>query len=408
MAWLRIISINLGVSALLVLAVELSLRFIYPEKTIASYWESDQPDFPKHVPNLKLLHPETGAIAQFDSFGMRRDIHQCADESNEIKILIVGDSNIAAHFVNDKDAPGNVLESILNSRSQRCFDVDSFGVSGLGPDQALFAAKHFTAQAQYDHVVLHLFGDNDLSDLIRGNYPLIDGRLHNDGYCLTEIAIWDRVLLLKAIRKLLYISFGWWPSKEVVGSKPNTRCMTEMYRSKSRSPLANPTLENILRHKDLDHRAFSLGLKSVFYHDRYDIEFACKTASKHLLEETRSRLEAVFREFLDMGGNMRSRLILLIQPSEYDVTENHHLNSGTFSSHCGLYDPGNLTAVFENSAGNVDLHHSVISLFEDFQACNDCYFTEEEIPGDNHWNAKGILVAMRLVAKRILRIHSGQ
>ena len=42
-----------------------------------------------------------------------------------------------------------------------------------------------------------------------------------------------------------------------------------------------------------------------------------------------------------------------------------------------------------NALGSMDY----VNLYDDFLNCNACYFTEEELGGDDHWSPYGVGIA---------------
>lgn len=60
-------------------------------------------------------------------------------------VVLVGDSNVAAVFLEDSQIFGFKLTE-LSMDLGKCVDVDTFGVTEFGPDQALFSVDIITDQ----------------------------------------------------------------------------------------------------------------------------------------------------------------------------------------------------------------------------------------------------------------------
>ena len=386
MSWIKNLLLVITSIVLSLLILEFGLRLIYPGKAeIQKVRDHSDPFMPKHLVGTHV-NQIRNSIATFDEYGMRLNPNQCTSE-DVIDVLLVGDSNIAGLFLSDLETLGAKITA-QSVGSEQCIKVDTFGVSGFGPDQSLFAIDELTKDIAYDYVIFHVFADNDLGDLVRNN-NFVDDHLINSGYCFYEQLILERFVTFKTIRKVLYIAganlnlYG-----TALASNPfDNTCISIVH------PNDKSFAEGTSIRAQLDWEANSNNQRQIYMGDRYDIEFACNSN----VEATRYVTRYFNRIIMDASELATARefnLVYLIQPSEDDVTNNHEerLDKG-----CDQYRPQNLSQFFVDALGDLDF----INLYETFLNCNACYFTEEELSGDNHWSPYGVDIAATKVAQFI-------
>lgn len=386
MSWIKNLVLVITSTVLSLLTLEFGLRLIYPEKAgIQEIRDHSDPFMPKHVAGTHV-HQIRNSIATFDEFGMRHNPNHCPSE-DIIDVLLVGDSNIAGLFLSDSETLGaKITEQSIES--EQCIKVDTFGVSGFGPDQTLFAIAELTKEKAYDYVIFHVFADNDLGDLVRNN-NFVDDRLINSGYCFPEKPALERFVTFQAIRKVLYMAganlnlYG----TAVASNRIDNTCVSIVHYNEE-SFAAGTSIR-----AQLDWEANRNNQRQIYMGDRYDIEFACNSN----VEATQYVTEYFNRITLDANELAAARefnLVYLILPSEDDVTNNHEerLDKG-----CDQYRPQNLSQFFVDALGDLDF----INLYETFLNCNGCFFTEEELVGDNHWSPYGVDIAATKVVQFI-------
>ena len=378
MSWTKSLLLVITSIVLSLATLEFGLGLIYPGKAdFQNVRDHSDPFLPKHGVGTHV-NAIRNSVATFDEDGMRLNPNQCASE-NAIDVLVVGDSNIAGLFLSDSETLGAQITAKALESGQ-CIKVDSFGVSGFGPDQSLFAIAEFTKDTTYDYVVFHVFADNDLGDLIRNN-NFVDDALINSGYCFPERPTLERFVTFQAIRKVIYsvgLNINLYGS--AVASNPfDNTCISIVH------PNEDSFAVGLSIRAQLDWEANRQSQRQIYMGDRYDIEFACNSNA----EATQYVTQYFNRIVLDANELAAARefnLVYLVQPSEDDVTNNHkeRLDKG-----CDQYSPKNLSQFFVNALGNLDY----INLYDAFLNCNACYFTEKELGGDNHWSPYGVGIA---------------
>lgn len=390
MNWTKNICVVLLATIIPVLSLEFGLRIIFPNKASKNKNIRDHSDpfLPKHVTGYTLQ-----ILSTFNKKGFRLNQNNCTKKRTQKKrILIVGDSNIAGRFVSDKEHIGSLLAESLNKDGRDCVQVDTFGVSGFGPDQTLFAIEEFTKKNIYSSVIFHVFADNDLGDLIRNNNPWKNGKLQNNGYCYMVPGILEKSLLFKAVRKALFITTGYWKSASLKHSlEKHELCIEAPYIIK------NSFFESLSEGARKEWNAFKKGLVYIYMQDRYDIEFACSTNTT-AIKATKKRLHYIFSRFIEISKERTFQGNILIQPSEVDVTTNNSQFSDDLKNLCPKYKKNNLTRLISDT---VPKSLPTLNLYDMFINCNECYFSDNEWKNNNHWNKKGIRLAAQEIIKKL-------
>ena len=378
MSWTKNFLLVITAIVLSLFTLEFGLRLIYPEKAdFQNVRDHSDPFLPKHVAGTHV-NVIRNSVATFDEDGMRLNPNQCASE-DAIDVLVVGDSNIAGLFLSDSETLGAQITA-KSLESDQCIKVDTFGVSGFGPDQSLFAIAELTKDITYDYVVFHIFADNDLGDLIRNN-NFVDDRLINSGYCFPEKPALERFVTFQSIRKVLYMAganlnlYG----TAVASNRIDNTCVSIVHYNEE-SFAAGTSIR-----AQLDWEANRQNQRQIYMGDRYDIEFACNSNAEATQYVTQY-FNRIVMDANELAGAREFKLVYLVQPSENDVTNNHKekLDKG-----CDQYSPQNLSQFFVNALGNLDY----INLYDAFLNCKSCYFTEEELGEDNHWSPYGVDIA---------------
>jgi hypothetical protein len=393
MSWIKNISLIFVSLVVLIATLEFGLRIVFPEKineNLIKTRDHSDPYFPKHTvgPHVNKFRNTT---ANFLESGFRVNPNTCKVKSEALNVLLVGDSNIAGFFLDDSETLGAKLTE-LSMNTQKCVNVETFGVSGFGPDQVLFAIDKFTESRAYDVVIFHIFADNDLGDLIRNNYASYD-KIENNGYCYMEPTPLENSLLYQAVRKAWWIMTDSDMGYHTVSSVGNKTCA---FAITSASAASYSHAQRLLARAEIDLQLNLQGRRQPYMGDRYDIEFACAMPSAAATYAT-STLKMVVRKIDKLKKERKFNIVYLIEPSEFDVTDNHPERS---AKECSNYSPENITKFFTRELPS----QQTINLFENFNGCNECYFTKSELGDDNHWSPRGIERA----AIRLLQHHSFQ
>ena len=111
---------------------------------------------------------------RFDEHGFRAGTGDPQDR-NAFRVFVYGDSFIQGSYSRVENTFAGQLKEQLSRNSKRPVSVINAGADGYGPDQILLRLKHELPVYQPDLVVLSLFADNDIGDLIRNKLFRLDG-----------------------------------------------------------------------------------------------------------------------------------------------------------------------------------------------------------------------------------------
>jgi hypothetical protein len=181
----RIIFLNLflavgGIVAALIL-LEIGTRFMpspyrdpgnSAEICSAQLGWRGKPNFQTTVGTEGYFHNLT-----LNSAGMHDQEHQTAKPANTFRILVLGDSFMRAHQVEEGETAHQVMENLLNSEDpSRRFEVINAGTDGWGTGQELLYYRREGRFYQPDMVILMLFLGNDVQDNLPGRGITANGR----------------------------------------------------------------------------------------------------------------------------------------------------------------------------------------------------------------------------------------
>jgi hypothetical protein len=145
--------------ALSTVAGEQLLRAVHPDWLTTPLYQYDAVSL--LVPRPNMSDRETNNLGAWGS-----DLNSSAET-----VLVFGDSNIEALFAKKEEIFPTQLAAALGS-----FQVANFGVRGYGPDQSVLRLEGLLRNHQQElgkvrAVVLQVFADNDLGDLLRNDLP---------------------------------------------------------------------------------------------------------------------------------------------------------------------------------------------------------------------------------------------
>ncbi len=120
--------------------------------------------------NIVKIDETDGYVHQvvINSAGMHDREHVLRKDKDVFRILVLGDSFVAAEQVTERESSHAVIESVLNalSDSHVRYEVISAGITGWGPAEELM---YFRTAGQFynpDLVLVFWYAGNDLSDVI--------------------------------------------------------------------------------------------------------------------------------------------------------------------------------------------------------------------------------------------------
>jgi lysophospholipase L1-like esterase len=306
------------------------------------------------------------------------------------RVVVYGDSFISAEYTPEPETYVAQLERLLDARVDRTVVLNA-GVTGYGVDQESLRIEDDLPRLRPDLVVVAAYAGNDFGDLLRDKLY----RLGEDGRLVRNVPVID-----EALREQFQAPFQL-SSIQIVRAMQSAfeRWTTRRAGRPAQGPPAGPQDPTARRQANrvAEYEEYIVRGDNVVRNllaDEYDadVSVAPDSPSARYRLLLMDRVIERIRQETDRNG---ARLLLLIIPERCDV-------AGT----CGAsqarrrypgYRPSGLTDALAAIARRQGV--ACLDLFESFQrgGSADLYH-----PLDEHWNARGQLLAARLSAERIL------
>jgi lysophospholipase L1-like esterase len=364
-----------------VVAAEITLRAIHPNWRVDLRYQSDSTSIILPRPNLS--DPQTNSLGAWGG-----PLNPVAET-----VLVFGDSNIQAAFVPEGDSFPVQLAATLGS-----FQVVNFGVIGYGPDQSVLRLRTLLDHHQHElgrvrAVVLNIFADNDLGDLIRNNLPAFNPSINSTVQRLqpdfTTFAMAANHYL--TARAIFYASLA-------------SRLGAFLLPSDYYPPLYRAVYPpEMLREQLYEFGRYTEGQYTNVLNDYYDTAIALNVEHK-LTASALETLHRVLALFLEISKQYDFCPLVIVEPSKTDVSNRARITAADMAVYAQAngysYDPRRLSQIIEQVSEQIEL--PTLSLFDAFKG-RPFYYTEEEMPDDNHWNPAGMKAAEILAANELRR-----
>ena len=314
-------------------------------------------------------------------------------ETDEIRVMVYGDSNIEARFSTYENTFAGRLEAELEARTGHSYQVINAGVAGFGPDQTLLKVADEIPVWNPDLVIVHIFADNDYGDILRNRLLYIDdetGKIVNRGIPLIEkfISYTRELYALKAIKKIIYATL----------SKTGKAIGVTLQKPNRRRPAGEPALDRHSRRIGEEYKAYFNRSLPRSIGDHYDLDIALDPDSDSGRIKIKLMKETLGRIFLFVKIENNVPIIFLIQPSTKDISTNSKLNYQKLETISEKYRRDNLVKPIESVLDRLNADY--VNLFDSFVTSGRTpyYFAV----GDNHWNDAGQALAAKLMAERLV------
>ncbi|MGH7562686.1 MAG: alginate O-acetyltransferase AlgX-related protein [Gemmatimonadales bacterium] len=315
------------------------------------------------------------------------------------RVLVYGDSFIEGEFVPDRESYPRVLERYLRAARGDSVEVVNAGVIGYGPDQVLLRMERELDRLKPAGVVVAVFADNDLGDLVRNRIFRLaaDSTLVRNRYVLSPairryLGAWSRPT---GLRRLHLVRWGLRRMEDARGSIADVAA--GLSPEDPRPPM-DQYLDWSLRRSAATYRSFvEQGSDTVtsLLGDHYDADIALTPDAP----SARYKLAVMERVLGEMRRLLEPRGIaglVLIIPSPVDICESY--DPRVDSTAHPRYDRRRQSREIEAMARRQGLR--VLNLWEPFREAGACALYYRY--GDNHWNAAGQLEAARATRDSLL------
>lgn len=376
----------------------------YDQETIFQLTENNLPIL---KPSLDIQRGENKSLRlRTNALGARSDVD--AYQGHET-ILVFGDSNVAAIFLNEEQTLTAQLEVALKKKG-RVVTAVNFGVPGYGPDQSLLRFGEVVDRplGNIKAAVLHVFADNDFGDLYRNNIV----RKARSGWELTRpskdptlspfqqfmerrklygiLDVWDKYNLYRLLPR--YSRYYQPPSDWIPEGTAPTQ-LTDDQKTR--------VIEAGLAKVEKEKQGYRSGGYTSWRADSYDFDLALG-ADPALRDQTVEMLSYVISQFSQTARSRDMCPIVLIEPSKIDIqgwavsAEDLQRFSKQHNFH---YSRRNLVEIAKEAASRAET--KFVDLFDLYSATDGNYFTYDEAHYDDHWSPVGIRRAAEALASEL-------
>ncbi len=381
-SWPQRLALVLASLGLVLGATELVLREFFPVRGMI-YMLDDRYLF-RHIPGSRKLASAAGEVGpkvlvRINQSGRRGDESTLPHASE--RIVVYGDSFIAAEYTREPDTYVAQLERLLGGRAQ----VLNAGVTGYGVDQESLRIEDDLETVRPDLVIVAAYAGNDFGDLLRNklyrldadgrlaaNVPVIDAALRREFRAPFEMS---SIQIVRAVQSV----YERWARRRPAREKPPSQAI-------------DPTAAR-LAHRQAEYEEFVVRGDNVVRNllaDEYDADVSLEPASPSASYRVRL-MDRVVERIQETTSRAGVRLLFLIIPERWDVTgvggqvEARRRYAG--------YRSAGLTDALEAIARHRGV--TCLNLFDSFRQNGAAGLYH---PFDEHWNERGQQLAARLTA----------
>jgi hypothetical protein len=315
-----------------------------------------------------------------------------ADRPNKPRVLVYGDSFIAAEYSELPDTYVEQLARVL-SKMGPPVEVINAGVPAYGPDQESVYAQQGIAGLQPSLVIVSIYAGNDFGDLLRDKlFRLsLDGRLQENNWQIDpklserfakaqfdESKLLNRSMLIRVGKQL----YGALRKKK---SKPDRDLQT--------------WLDRMLGVRQKEYQDFVENNDNVvrnLFRDGYDADVSMLPESASARYKV-NLMEQVLLRIRDITSSAGIPLLYVFVPSPIDVCDDYdpQVNAAKHTA----YKRSALTDRLEEIARRNNL--PFVNLFDSFRGsgCKLLFYGA----GNGHWNKRGQALAARVTADYVER-----
>lgn len=399
--WNKKLLLALGSSLLGLFLTEAVLQAFFRSE-FSTVYERDPHAIYRYIPNSTKKVPRPAVqggepiTVRINSQGFRGD--ELRNPGEMKRIVVYGDSNVAAEFSALEHTFVERLEAGLASKLESDIESVNAGVVGYGPDQVSVRIEDELRVLRPDLIVVVLCGHNDFGDLLRNSLFRLDssGELRPNDFVLSGSL--QATFHLAKNGPIVYKSLlkAWYQIN--YGSTPLTP-LSPLSEDKEPSRRRTEQMEAWLDENQEEYRSHVIRMSDEVTNlltDPYDADLALAPQSASAVYKVRLMTRVLERiEYLTERSGVRLLLVILPSPIDLDPEFAYAIRGNPrFREH----RPAAITDAFQDIA----VHNRIpyVNLFESFgkRPRTDFYFPEP----DTHWNDEGQELAARLTAQYVL------
>ena len=362
-------------------ATEWALRQFFPVRGMI--YTLDDRYLLRHIPGSRKLASAAGdagprVLVRINQSGRRGDESTLPGAAQ--RIVVYGDSFIAAEYTREPDTYVAQLERLLNGRAE----VLNAGVTGYGVDQESLRIEDDLATLRPDLVIVAAYAGNDFGDLLRNklyrldgdgrltaNVPVIGADLRREFHAPFEMS---SVQIVRAVQSV----YERWARRRSAGAQPPASAV-------------DPTAAR-LAHRKAEYQEFVVRGDNVVRNllaDEYDADVSLEPDSPSARYRVRL-MDRVIERIQETTRRAGVRLLFLVIPERSDVTGGGQAEA---RRRYPGYRPTGLTDALATIARQRGV--TCLNLFDSFRQNGAAGLYH---PFDEHWNERGQQLAARLTA----------
>lgn len=312
------------------------------------------------------------------------------------RILVYGDSFVAAEFSRLEETWVAQLADALERRTGRPVETINAGLVGIGPDQVARRMPGDLERVAPDVAIVAITSANDFGDLVRNKLYALDA----DG---TLVARNPEVgpAIAAGLEPWWLAGSGWALLGRAAWRGAPLR-LGSLGLGEDASAVTAPSLPELLRDREREaHNAFVRGdpVARNLFEDGYDADVSARPRSASA--ETKRRLmDGVVAELARTARRAGVPLLVVAIPSPVDVLDDHH-GVALPQRFASAYRRDALTRAVVSSAERAGL--PVLDLYGPMRA-HDAPASLFFRGGNDHWNERGQRLAAELTADRLVAL----
>jgi hypothetical protein len=354
------------------------------------------------VPDSRKMYrhlPTDGGSVVLDEINHEGRRGPVAASADVPKVVVYGDSYMAAEYSPYAETFPAQLESLLNAGGRKRIQVIDAGVTGYGPDQSLLRLEADLPVLHPQLVIFSIYAGNDFGDLLRNKIFRVeaDGRLV------------DRHPTLAPALAAEFAAAENWPSWQIARAvKSAWQRSTSSDTPGSTVPgtpadaLDGPSSTRIDRwlaqgRREYDDWRSDDQVRNLLA-DGYDAVISL-TPSSEPAAASEQLMGAVLARVRAAAASASVPVLLVVIPAAFDAAPDYPLKPDR--TKYPDYQPERLTQVVDDLARNAGL--TCVDLFPEFSkpGSSRLYFSV----GNSHWTAEGEKLAAERVFREIEQRH---
>ena len=356
-----------------------------------SIYDWDEQTLYRTVPNAKKIYRRTALNGgdrietAINSLGFRGP--EMTERGTAPRVMVYGDSFIEAEYTQLEQTFVQRLQRGIAEQTKQPVEVINAGTNGFGPDQNLRRMEQEVARYEPQVVVLSIFADNDLGDLLRNKLF----RLNEQGQLVENGWRRDPGCLHPGSR-VRYEPALWRLARNAIRGLQSQGGMVESYMERWRLQCVQEYEDYIVQGDPVVR-----DLQADHYDADISLTPGCVSADYKL-----RLFEQVLARIQKLCNSHNIRLIAMIIPSPADLIEGYdfcQIDRQRFPD----YQHRAITNVVLTACQNLQIE--AVNLFDPFAKLDarQLYFRG----GDNHWNDLGQQQAAAMMAPRVVELLKG-